>query len=82
VDADRDALAADRSGVWLIVAIQDLHQGTLARAVFTQDSVDLAPVDIKVNVVISQDMGEALSNATKAKGRWYPFCSGSPYRGS
>jgi hypothetical protein len=73
VDADRNTCTADRTGVWLIETVQDFHQGALASAIFAQDSVDLAAIDVEVDVVIGQNMGKALGNATKAKVRRWRF---------
>jgi hypothetical protein len=74
MDADRDTCTTDRTGVWLIEAVQDLHQGALASTIFAQDSVDLSSVDIEIDVVVGQDMRESLGNATKAKIWRRRFC--------
>ena len=44
---DRDGLAIeeDFSGIGLDDAVEDLHQRRLARAVFAQERVNLAPLD-------------------------------------
>ena len=51
-------LAAGR----LIKSVQDIHQGTLAGAVLSQDGMHLSLVDGKVNTVVGRKITELFNN--------------------
>src|SRR6267143_4773576 len=72
-DAERDSVArtgdshlapaeADRSRIGPIEAVQDVHQGGLARAVLADEGVDLALVDGQVDAVECLKIPEALAD--------------------
>ena len=52
----------DRTGLRLVKTEQDAHQRRLARAVFTEQRVDLTAPELKRNIVIGLDAGELLGN--------------------
>src|SRR5690606_7215470 len=69
--ADRDLLAVheDLAGVGLLEPVEDLHQRRLAGAVLADQRVDLAPLDLEVDVVVREDEPEALGDAPHTD-RW------------
>jgi hypothetical protein len=46
-------------------AVEDLHEGGLARAVLTDDGVDRAPLDPQMDVGVRHHAGEAFGDATQ-----------------
>jgi hypothetical protein len=59
-ESDRLTGYVDFTFVGLIFPEQDFHQGSLARAILPQDSVNLASFDREVYVVIGEDPRESL----------------------
>jgi hypothetical protein len=60
----------DLAGVGLIDAGQDLDEGGLARAVFTEQRMDLSRPDGEIHAVEGDHTGEALADAAEGeKGR-------------
>src|SRR5260221_4084997 len=51
-DANRLAQAGDLTRIWLVDAVQELHQRALAGAVLTQHAVDLGWQQAEVDVLI------------------------------
>ena len=62
-NAGFDAVDADLAGIRVIEAIQHLHQGRFAGAVFAQQGMNFARLYIEVNLVGSQHTGKALDDA-------------------
>ena len=65
-----DAVDADGALVGLVQPVERLHQRGLARAVLAADGVDLARGHDEVDVVVGDDAGEPLRDATQLDGRW------------
>ena len=61
-EVDRLALEDHLTGVALIHAGQDFHQGGFARAVLADKHMDFAPADIEVDIRERQDAGEAFGD--------------------
>ena len=59
-DRGRPARNADFATVGLIEAVQDRHQGRLARAVFTDDAVDGAARNLEMDVPVGVNRAETL----------------------
>ncbi len=64
--ADVDALAfdVDFPFVGIVDTVEDVHQGGLAGTVLAQQGVDFPGAHRQVHVVVGQDAGETLDNAT------------------
>ena len=60
--SDDITIFLDRTGLRLVKTEQDAHQRRLARAVFTEQRVDLTAPELKRNIVIGLDAGELLGN--------------------
>ena len=57
------ALDADLTGIGLIEAVEDLHLGRLASAIFAEQRQHLAGGDVEIDRVIGHDPAERLGNA-------------------
>ena len=68
-DAHRLAVDADFAGVGLVEAVEDRHQRRLAGAVFADDAVDDAALDLEIDVGVGVDRTEALVDADQLDGR-------------
>ena len=66
LQADLLAVDLDGPGVRRLDAVQDLHQRRLAGAVLADDGVDGAAVHVDVDVVVGDDTGESLADATQS----------------
>jgi hypothetical protein len=62
VDLDRPATDLDLALVLGIEAVEDVHQGALARAVLAEEGQDLALVERKADPVVGQHPREALGD--------------------
>jgi hypothetical protein len=62
----------DRPRVRLVDAIEDVHQGGLARAVLSEKAVDLPFPEIKVNPVVGENAAETLRDPLKLDGLFHP----------
>ena len=60
VDPDRLSVDADLPFVRLEQSIENVHQSRLSGAVFPQQHVDLAPLELEAGPVVGQDPGETL----------------------
>ena len=73
---DRDGLTVDEDVtlVGLLEPVQDLHQGGLAGSVLSEKRVDLAAVDVEVDMIVCEHPREPLHDAAHleidAGGRW------------
>ena len=76
------AVDHDVPGVGQRQAVQDAHQGRLARAVLAEQRVDLALGEVEVHVVVGEQRAEALGDATKQDGRCRPPCRALDVHGS
>ena len=63
-EINRSALEDHLTGVALIHAGQDFHQGGFARAVLTHEHMDFALADIEVDIGERQHAGEAFGDPT------------------
>ncbi len=77
-----EALPADQNLPFVrgIESIENVHEGGLAGAVFAQQGVYLAWVQIQVYMIVRQNTGEALSDAAKLEDRFHDHL-GSTHRG-
>ena len=62
VDLHDLAVLFDHAGFRLIQAKQNTHQGRFAGAVLTKQGMDLAPLQLKRDIVICLDSGEFLGD--------------------
>jgi hypothetical protein len=62
-DVHRPAIDQDLALVGLQQAVQDVHEGRLAGAVLAEQSVDLARLDGQVDVIVGDQITEALRDA-------------------
>ena len=51
--------------IGLVQAVENIHQGRLARAIFTQKGVDLTGLNNQVDRVIGHQLAKALGNAAQ-----------------
>ncbi len=63
------SLDEDLARVGLVEAVEDRHEGRLARAVLADDAVDRARHDADGNVLVGLDRAEGLGNAFQFNGR-------------
>src|SRR5690606_3186717 len=62
----------------LVQAVQDVHQGGLARPVLAQEAVDLARLDHQVDVVVRDERAEALGDTAQLEPHGIPSRDGGP----
>ena len=67
VDHNRLAIDQDFTFIPLVETIEDLHQGTLSRAILAQQRVDFPWLHRQVNLIVGQDAGKALGNLLHVK---------------
>ena len=65
LDLHRLAVDQDLALVGLEQPVEDVHQGRLARAVLAEQGVDLAGLDGQVDVVVGDQVAEALGDAAQ-----------------
>ena len=63
MDPHRSTIDQDLTPVGLVSAVEDLHQGRLAGAVFADDAVDAAGGDRQIDGAVGVDRAEALVHA-------------------
>src|ERR1700674_447442 len=63
-EAHRPAVQQDLPVVGSIEAVEDVHQGRLAGAVFAEERMHFAPPDVEVDTVVREDSGELLADST------------------
>src|SRR4029077_4097965 len=59
------AVEKDLALVWPVETVEDVHERGLARAVLAEERVDLAAPQVEIDVVVCDDSGEALRDATE-----------------
>ncbi len=70
VNLGRPALDEDLARIGAIEAGEDVHQGALARTVFTQECQHLARVEVQIDAIIGQNAGKALGDAVHLQHGW------------
>jgi hypothetical protein len=68
VEGDRLAVDADLALVRALHAVQDLHERGLARAVLTDDGMDVTLGHAQVDVAVGHDAGEPLGDPLEFHG--------------
>ena len=58
--ATRSAVYQDVSLVGMVQAVEDAHQGRLARAVFAQQGMDLSAAQVEIHPVVRHKRAESL----------------------
>ena len=62
-DVDFFAVQEDLAFIGPVETVEDVHQGGLAGAVLAEKTVNLALMQLKADVIVGQDAGEALGDA-------------------
>jgi hypothetical protein len=82
-ERDLPAVHQDLAGVRLVQPGEDVHERALARAVLTEQRMDLARAHVEVDGVVGEDAGEGLDDAVRLERRHGRSCvgaGGSPRR--
>jgi len=75
-ERDLPAVHQDLAGVRLVQPGEDVHERALARAVLTEQRMDLARAHVEVDGVVGEDAGEGLDDAVRLERRHGHSCVG------
>ena len=62
-DAHRRPVHANLAAVGSVHAVEHLHERALARTVLAEEGMDLAPVDVEIDLLVGDDPGESFDHA-------------------
>src|SRR5690606_15676721 len=62
-EANGPVVDQDRTGIWLVKPVEDLHQRCFAGSVFAQQRVDFVRLHGQINLIVRQQRAEAFGNA-------------------
>src|SRR5918996_1404750 len=67
VDHDFAAVDEDLAALWTMQAIQDVHEGSLARTVLAENGMHRALPDMQTHLVVGPEVAERLGHAVNDK---------------